>query len=147
MTSLQNSFKTFYNFVQFASCAQGTDPVLPYATNTPIYCLFNFNYTQWSIDYNLGTTNKYIIFTDFWNVVGFSFASKYTVPEAYQKYFTPITAEMVQYLYRYGFSFHYGYLSQINPLTFVSYEELSANQFEMIYYTDNQIRRLQDYYY
>jgi len=147
MTSQTTTFKTFYNFVQFASCSEGTDPVLPNATNTPIYCLFNFNYTKWATDYNLGTTDKYIIFTNFWNKAGFNFTTKYRVPTSYLEYFTPITAEMVQYLYKYGFSFHYGYLSQINPLTYVSYEELATNQFEMIYYTDNQIRRLQDYYY
>lgn len=141
------SQKKFYNFVQFASCSPGTDPVYPTATNTPIYCLFNFNYTQWSIDRNLGTTVKYLIFTDFWNLCGFNFLNPYIVPENYTNYFTPITTLMVQYLYRYGFSNHYGYLSLITPLTFISYDYLSTYQFDMIPYTDSQIRRLQDFYY
>jgi len=139
--------KKFYNFIQFASCAKGTDPVDPEATNTPIYCLYNFNYNQWSIDRNLETDDKYLIFTDFWIICGFDFTAKYNVPSNYQKYFTNITKIMVEYIYKYGFTNHYGYLSSITPLTFVSYETLSKNQFEMIPYTDNQIRRLQDFYY
>lgn len=59
------SAKVFYNFIQFAPCTKGTDPVDPEATNTPIYCLFNFRYQKWSDDRKLGTTVKYLIFTDF----------------------------------------------------------------------------------
>ena len=139
--------KIFYNFIQFGSCSKGTDPVDPNATNTPIYCLFNFNYTKWSIDRNLGTTVKYLIFTDFWNVCGFDFNQKYVVPISYTNYFTPMTKTMVEYIYKYGFSNHYGYLSTITPLSFIAYDKLATDQFDMILYTDNQIRRLQDFYY
>lgn len=85
------------------------------------------------------------------NVCGFDYTQKYVVPQVYTNpvtgYFDPITKAMVEYIYRYGFTNHYGYLSSITPLSFISYDTLSTNQFEMIPYTDSQIRRLQDFYY
>jgi len=143
--------KNFYNFIQFGSCAIGIDPVDPLTTNTPIYCLYNFRYTKWSEFRKLGTTVKYLIFTDFWNVCGFDYNEKYVVPLIYTDpitgYFDIITKPMIEYIYKYGFSNHYGYLSSITPLSFISYDKLAYDQFDMILYTDSQIRRLQDFYY
>ena len=128
--------KKFYNFIQF-------DPT----TKNPIYCLFNFNYTQYAADYSIVSTAKYDIFTDFWVRNGFDWYKKYIVKPQFIKYFSPITTEMINYLKKYGFSLHYGYFLQVVPKTFIPIDVLLNSQFDMIPYGDNQIQRLQDYYF
>ena len=125
----------FYNFVQF-----------DLETKKPIYCLFNFNYEQYAIDYNLPYTEKYDIFTDFWERAGFLYTEPIVVSDEYLKYFSEITQQMIDYLNKYGF-FHQGYLANIIPETYVRYYFLARAQFDMVEYTDNEARRLQDYYY
>ena len=125
----------FYNFIQYELTIK-----------VPIYCLFNFDYKQYSIDFHIESTSKYIIFTDFWNRVGFDYSKPYIVPNEFTKYFFAITQEMIGYLNHYGF-FHDGFLSLILPPTYVSYDDLEQNQFDMIEYTDEQVKRVQDYYY
>jgi hypothetical protein len=125
----------FYNFVQF-----------DLETKTPKYCLFNFNYEQYKIDYDLPYTEKYDIFTDFWERAGFSYTEPIVVPDEYLKYFSEITQPMIDYLNKYGF-FHQGYLANIIPPTYVRYYNLARGQFDMIEYTDDEVRRLEDYYY
>ncbi len=125
----------FYNFIQFDTTSK-----------EPIYCLFNFNYQQYAIDFHISSTSKYVIFTDFWNRVGFDYSKPYVVPPEYTQYFFGITQEMIDYVNHYGF-FHDGFLSLIVPPTYVSYDDLEQNQFEMIEYTDEQVKRMQDFYY
>ncbi len=125
----------FYNFIQF-----------DVSTKLPIYTVFNFNCEQYALDYHIESTSKYDIFTDFWNRVGFEYSKPYIVPAEYTQYFFGITQEMIDYVNHYGF-FHDGFLSLIVPPTYISYGELEKNQFDMIPYTDEQVKRLQDYYY
>ncbi len=125
----------FYNFIQF-------DPL----TKLPIYTVFNFNYEKYALDYHIQSTSKYDIFTDFWNRVGFDYSKPYVVPLEFTQYFFTITQEMIDYVNYYGF-FHNAFLSLIVPPTYISYDELEKNQFDMIPYTDEQVKRLQDFYY
>ena len=46
-----------------------------------------------------------------------------------------------------GMSIHPGYLNPFNLKTYICYEILVENQFDLAYYTDQQVRRLQDYYF
>ena len=125
----------FYNFIQYDYCEM-----------KPIYCLFNFDYSKYALDYHIQSTSKYVIFTDFWNRVGFDYSKPYVVPPEYTQYFFPITIVMVQYLQTNGF-FHNGYLWRVVPQSYLSYDVLAEQQFEMVQYNESEVRRLQDYFY
>lgn len=127
----------FYNFIIYDS-----------NTQLPIYTRYNFDFTQYKIDFNLpATLSQYDTFTDFYFRAGFDWSKPYVLPPQFIKYFGPVTDEILQYIDYYGFSFHYGYLANIVPQTYVSYGTLRRAQCELVYYDETQVRRLQDYYY
>lgn len=63
------------------------------------------------------------------------------------KYFTPMTNNIINHNKTYAYSVHSGYMHIQDPPTYVSTTELVRDQFRLIFYKDNQLRRLQDYYY
>jgi len=135
MVVLEN--KQFYNFIIY-------DPV----SYKPLYTRYNFNFDLYKSDFGLSPDlPQYNTFTNFFNRAGFDWAKPYYLPVEYIKYFGPVTEEMELYIDYYGFSFHYGYLAVVVPETFVYYGVLRRAQCELVYYDDNQVRRLQDYYY
>jgi hypothetical protein len=129
----------FYNFIIF-------DEI----TYQPIYTKYNFNFDLYKEDFNLDNLDKkYDIFTDFWKRNECTFTGINKVKDEYLKYFTPITPEIIYYIEKYGFSNHYGYMaSSFYPGSVpFPYTELIYEQFDLIYYDDIKIRRIQDYYY
>ena len=128
----------FYYFVQFDT-----------TTKKPIYSTYNFNYEQYNLDFNLGLTSYdyFGIFTDFWNREGFTALKPIVVSPEFEKYFSPITDEMIDYLNKYGL-FHANFLARITNPGELNYEFLAIfNQFVMEPLTETQYRRIQDYFY
>ena len=119
-----------------------SDPI----TKNPIYTQLNFDYYSYNKDFNLNLNTKYDIFTNFWNRNNFDYRNAFKIKDDLVKYFLPITYEIIDYLNEYGF-LHNHYLSTNKPITYIPDNKLMLNQFDLIHYTDEEVRRLQDYYY
>ena len=122
---------------------------LAFDSNTKelLYTKYNFNFTQYSIDFQLQTTNKLIIFNDFLKRNNTSYLKPYFVQPDLVQYFTPITDEIINYVLKYAFCIHNFYISIQDPLTYINGTILLSQQFDLIYYTDDEIRRIQDFNY
>ena len=112
-----------------------------------LYTKYNFNYDKYALDYGLDPKNKVIVFKDFLKRNGTTYDKPYTVEPEYTQYFNPITADIIDYLMRYGYTIHPNYMHIKDPATYIPQEQLIAEQFDMIEYTDEQIQRLQDYFF
>ncbi len=128
----------FYYFTQF-----------DLSTKKPIYSLLNFNYEQYNIDFDLGypSYDLFSIFSDFWYREGFTALKPIVVSPEYEKYFFPMTDEMIEYMNKYGL-FHANFLARIinpseEPYVFLAF----FYQFLMEPLTEQQYRRTQDYFY
>ena len=55
--------------------------------------------------------------------------------------------KITNYIDKYGFVLHCNYMETIKPSSNIKQSQLSLNQFKMIEYTDDEIRRIQDYYF
>jgi hypothetical protein len=113
----------------------------------PKYTQYNFDFPFYSIDYNLEGKSKYDIFLDFWIRSGNSFENPLFVPDDLKKYFFPITNQIIDYINYYGFSAHVGYLYSSQPAGAVPTDVLLNNQFDLIYWSEIELPRVQDYFY
>ena len=111
------------------------------------YCKFNFNFDLYASDFNLVNKSKLDIFDHFLKENEWDPVKESKVKDELVKYFTPMTPEILNYHGNYGCTIHSGYMTIQGLNTFVSNVDLVNNQFDLIFYTDNQIRRLQDYFY
>ena len=132
-------------------------------TQKLLYSKWNFNFETYSSDFNLKEKTQLEIFDDFLLRNGTFFQSEPSYPEKsdktpsylkptvvkdeLKKYFNPMTNEIINYNNKYAQTVHPGYMNIQDPRTYVSIFELVKNQFELIFYKDEQIRRLQDYYF
>ena len=107
---------------------------------------FNFNFDLYKNDYGLLTNDKNILFSDFWNKAGFDFSKPYILDEKYERYFSDINDDILSYIDAYG-CIHGYYLGKIFPKSFVSDTYLYDHQYDLVYYNDDQVRYLQDFYY
>ena len=121
---------TSYNLVQF-----------DLDTKKPIYTKFNFDFNKYNTDFNINSNDKNIIFADFWNRNEFDYSNQYNIKDELIQYFTPITEEIINYIDAYCFIHDY-YVALIKPDSFIDKSDLLKDQFELKYYTDNQVRRL-----
>jgi hypothetical protein len=114
-----------------------------------LFTKYNFNFELYKNDFELDflVTDKKNIFLDFLFRNNSSFDKPYSVLTTLQKYFLPITSEIVEYMNKFGFTIHTNYANVKDPFTYVEYSVLNDTQFEMINYDDTQIRFLQDYYW
>jgi hypothetical protein len=64
-----------------------------------------------------------------------------------KKYFFPINEAIINYHEHYGYSASLNYMQSVNPIGAVSSDVIFKNQFELIPYSDDSVRRLQDYIY
>jgi hypothetical protein len=136
--------KNYFNFIQFNK-----------DTKLPIYTRYNFNFTKYKTDKNLiapkydlnSEFGKWWVFSEFWLEGGFTYDKKVIVPQNLTQYFSPITQNIIDYITAYAYVAHFGYLANISTDTLLSDRYLVANQFDLVYFNDNQIRKLQDYYY
>jgi hypothetical protein len=125
----------FYNFIQFDQ-----------NNKLPIYTLFNFNFNKYKLDFNITSDSKYTIFTHFWSNNDFDYSKPYIVRSDFTSYFLPIEQKMIDYVNNYGF-LHNNYFSKTNNINYIDYDTLLIQQFDLNYYNNNQIRKLQDFYY
>ena len=63
------------------------------------------------------------------------------------KYFNPITPEIQKYHDTYGYCPALNYMQSVNPTGIVSSDVILDQQFQLIAYSDDSVRRLQDYIY
>jgi hypothetical protein len=111
-----------------------------------VYTKFNFNFDLYKIDFDLSTDDKNLIFEDFWNKAGFDFSKPYVLDEKFLPYFSDLNENILSYIDAYG-CIHGYYLAEIVPKSFISNKVLFDNQFDLVYYNDDQVRYLQDFYY
>lgn len=113
-----------------------------------MYTKYNFDYIKYNQVYNVSPTiNKVVIFKDFLNRNETTYDKPYSVKDNLKEYFTEITPEIVKYLNNYGYCIHSNYMHIVNPSTYIPYNFLVQDQFELIPYTDSQIQRLQDFFF
>ena len=121
------------------------DPI----TKKPIRSKYNFNFEKYRKERPLliDTTDKSYIFKFFLRENGFDFRNPTVTKPHLQKYFTPMTDKVMKYISNYGYTIHTNYMSTYDPTTYIPLGELAKTQFEVIEYTDVEIRFVQDYYY
>jgi hypothetical protein len=116
-------------------------------TQLPIYSQYTFNFDLYSNDFELVGKTKNEIFRDFWIRNQNDFEKPYTVLPELQKYFNPMTQQIIDYMYFYGFAAHWGRLTNIEPPGFIPPSILVEQQFDLIYYTPKELGRVEDYFF
>jgi hypothetical protein len=124
---------SFYNF-------------LVYDTNTKIlkYSKYNFDFVTYHNDNPLLSIDKNIMFAHFWQENNYSYIQPFEVYSKFEKYFTPMTDKIRNYVSKYG-NIHSNFLAHISPN--ISYANLIQNQFDLIEYAESDYRRIQDFLY
>ncbi len=112
-----------------------------------IYTMYNFDFDKYILDFNIKSIDKIFIFTDFLKRNNTTFDKPYTVNIELVPYFTKITNEIINYILKYAYTQKISYISIIGLPSFIRYDILLLQQFDLVYYTDDQIQRVQDYYY
>lgn len=113
-----------------------------------LYTKYNFNFELYANDFmpNIDiANNKAKIFRDFLVRNDASLDKPFSVKDELTKYFNPMTPEIEKYFNTYGYCLHPNYMYVETPENYVVIDILRANQFDLIWYTDEQLRRLQDY--
>ena len=112
-----------------------------------LYTKYNFNFNLYHEDYTplIDITNKNLIFYDFLIRNNSSFDKPFTVKDDLKQYFLPITDEIIRYFYKYSYIFHTNYMFVVGPITYVPIDTIILNQFNLIMYTDEEVRKLQDF--
>ena len=121
------------------------DPI----TKKPIRSKYNFNFEEYQKERPVlkDVTDKNFIFRFFLRENDFDFRKPMVTKLHLQKYFTPMTDKVMKYISNYGYTIHSNYMSTFDPITYIPLGDLVQTQFELIEYTDVEIRFVQDYYY
>ena len=109
-----------------------------------LYTKYNFNFELYAADFKILTSDRNQIFDDFWKRNNYVPTKPYQIYADYVKYFKPITQEIKDYIDKYGV-FHRNW--EANITTNISDAIITVNQFDLIPYKDEEVRRLQDYLY
>jgi len=112
-----------------------------------LYTKYNFNFDLYKNDFELSFITKREIFYDFLIRNNTVYEIEFSVKEELIKYFFPITKQIVNYFEKYSYIFHPNTMIISHPLTYVSFNLLLENEFELVDYTDEQVVRIQDYIY
>ena len=119
----------------------------------PIYTQYNFNFIKYVEDFRPELDESIIdslenkIFWDFWKRNGNNFGIPYTVKPELTQYFTTITSETINYIYKYNFNARYQSKSFSLQKGSLGSVQLVNEQFTEINYTDDEVARVQDFYY
>ena len=127
------------------------------------YSKYNFNFELYKKDFQLENKTKLEIFDHFLiaNDTAYfiepdydnkgdktpSYLKPTTLKDKFIKYFKPMTNVIINYNNKYAFSIHPNYMMVQNPPDYVSTSLLVKQQFDLVFYKDIQLRRLQDFYY
>lgn len=115
-----------------------------------LYTKFNFKFSDYNAAFAEDTEHplpanptRSQSFYNFLRRNGTTLNAAYTVSAELTQYFYPITDEIILYMDKYGYCLHQNYMviSQYEP------NVTNDNQFDLIYYNDNEVRRIQDYYW
>ena len=126
-----------------------------------LYTRYNFDFVKYNLAYNvvpdksslesLTFDDKFAIFYDF---LGKNNCPLYQpdVVNVYngddlKQYFTPITPEIINYMYKYAYSIHNNYMQLTTPTYGILTPDLLKLQFDLYYFTDEELPRIQDFIY
>lgn len=123
----------FYNFLVYDN-----------ETKALKYSKYNFDFAKYYSDFPFLTNDKNVLFEHFWSTNNYSFTQPFVVYKQSEKYFTPITDEIKNYVSKYGV-IHGNLLADIT--TNFSEDILIKQQFDMIPYLETNYSRIQDFLY
>jgi hypothetical protein len=109
------------------------------------YSKYNFDFDLYKKDFDLFNLNKNQIFHDFLVRNETYLENKFTVKLHLKKYFLPISEHIRNYFDKYSFTRLQRYMNNEIPENYIPDEKFIENQFDLIYYSDDEIRRLQDF--
>ena len=81
------------------------------------------------------------------SVNGWNYNEPTVVQQNNKQYFLPMTQQIKDYNDYIGMSIHPGYINLFNINSYIPYDILVENQFDLVQYSNTQVRRLQDYYF
>ena len=120
------------------------------STKTLLYTKFNFNFSRYNNAFSEDTayplpTNptRSQSFYNFLKRNQTTFNEAYNVAPELVQYFDPITSEITSYVLKYGYCIHQNYMVIAQYGADVTID----SQFDLISYNDNEVRRIQDYYW
>jgi hypothetical protein len=111
---------------------------------------YNFNFDFYQADFASelpSSPTKSDIFYDFLIRNDTDLNKPFSVRSDLVKYFNPITPDIQKYHDTYGYCPALNYMQSVNPTGVVSNDVIFEQQFQLIEYSDNSVRRLQDYIY
>jgi hypothetical protein len=115
-----------------------------------MYSKYTFNFDLYRLDNSTEfskSSSKNDIFYHFLMKNDTDLNKPFDLKPAFVKYFNPMTPDVVAYHDRYGYCMALNYMQIVNIIGEVSVDVILEHQFELIQYTDDNIRRLQDYIY
>ena len=111
------------------------------------YSKYNFNFEKFKIDYQMEGKTKLEIFDKFLLINGWDYKKPTKVQQNNKQYFLPMTKEILDYNDHFAMCIHPGYINAFDLNTYLPYDVLVENQFDLVLYDNTQVRRLQDYYF
>jgi len=114
------------------------------------YSKYNFNFDLYLADFAdklPSSPTKSDIFYDFLMKTDADLNKPFSVQSDLVKYFSKITPEIQKYHDTYGYCPALNYMQSVNPPGIVSKDVIFEQQFQLIEYSDDSVRRLQDYIY
>lgn len=135
------------------SYIQGENELLSFTvhdqiTHLPIYSKYTFKFELYGQDFMPTIDhlkNKAKLFNNFLVRNNSSLDKPFSVKDELTKYFNTMTEDVINYTNKYGYSLHSNYMYVEPPTTYIVLDVLKANQFDLVLYTDNEFRRLQDF--
>ena len=116
-------------------------------TTFPLYSQYNFDFFRYATDFGIISNSKYNIFADFWIRNENNFNLVYTVKQELQKYFTPMTLQIINFINNKAFAAHTGRLANDIPTGALTLDLLFNQQFDVINYTDIELPLVEDFHY
>ena len=114
------------------------------------YSKYNFNFDAYLLDYadKLDPNpTKSTIFYHFLINNDTDLNKPFSLKDDFKKYFNSMSNDVINYNEKYGYSFSLNYMQSVNPIEYVNSDTVFEHQFELIEYSDEGLRRLQDYIY
>jgi len=114
------------------------------------YSKYTFNFDKYLLDYiyNLPhNPTKSTIFHHFLINNDTDLNKPYSVKDDLKKYFNPMNNDVINYNEKYGYSFSLNYMQSVNPTGYINKDIIFEHQFELVEYSNDGLRRLQDYIY
>lgn len=115
-----------------------------------IYSKYNFNFDKYLTDNSSelsSTSTKSQIFYHFLMKNNTDLNKPFSVKNELINYFLQMTPEIINYHEHYGYCASLNYMQSVDPLDVANSNTIFNNQFELVEYSNDALRRLQDYIY